>query len=71
MKLAIKVKPHAKKTAVEQQPDGSFIVRVKEPATEGKANEAVIEAIAEFFKAPKRTVKIVRGHTSRNKIVEL
>ncbi len=71
MKIEIKVKPRAKKTAVEKQLDGSFIVRVKEPATEGKANEAVIEAIAEYFSVPKSQIKIIRGNSNRKKLIEI
>ena len=71
MKIELRVKPVAKKTVVEKQANGTFVVKVKEPAKEGRANQAVIEAMAEYFSVPKRSVAIVRGHTSRNKLIEI
>ncbi len=71
MKIEVRVKAGAKKTVGEKQADGAFIVKVKEPAKEGRANEAVIEALAEHFNVPKNSVVIVRGHSSRNKLIRV
>lgn len=71
MKIELRVKPGAKQTAVEKQSDGMFVVKVKERAQEGKANEAVIQAVAEHFGVPKFAVEIIRGHASRNKLIEI
>ncbi len=64
------MKPRSKISDVTAK-DGGYLVRVKEPAQDGKANEAVISALAKYFRLPKRAVSIVRGHQSRNKLVEL
>ena len=71
MKIEVRVKPGSKLTEVEKQPDGTYVVKVKERATEGRANEAVIEAIAEYFNVPKSAVDIIRGHKTRVKIIAL
>jgi uncharacterized protein len=71
MKIEVRVKAGSKQSAVEKQADGTFLVKVKERALEGQANGAVIEAIAEYFNVPKSAVAIIRGHKSRNKIIEL
>ena len=71
MKIEIRVKPGAKQTAVEKSSDGNYIVKVKAPAREGRANEAVVEFLAGHFGIPKRSVTIVRGQASRNKLVEI
>ena len=71
MRIEVWVKPRAKKTEVEKQADGKFVVKVKEPANEGKANQAVIEVLAKYFAIPKQAVTIVRGRTSRNKLIEV
>jgi uncharacterized protein (TIGR00251 family) len=71
MKIEVRVRPGAKRAAVETQANGALLVRVKEPAIEGRANEAVIEAIAEHFAVPKSSVTILRGHSNRNKLVEI
>lgn len=46
-----------------------FPVRAK--AQEGKANEAVVKAVAKFLRVPKSQVKIVSGLSSRTKILEV
>lgn len=71
MKYTIKVKTNAKKGAVEQAADGSLRVFVKAPPQEGRANEAVIEALASHFKVPKSRVAIVGGFKSKQKIIEI
>jgi len=41
------------------------------PAEGGRANAAVIEALAKHFSVPKRAVTILQGVTSRSKLVEV
>ena len=67
----MKVVPRAKKSGVEQMADGTWRVAVSAPAEGGKANAAVIEALAEEFDVPKSAVKIVRGLTGRLKEIEI
>ncbi len=71
MKLSITVKPGSKKTGIEIVNESEWIVRVNEPATEGKANLAIIEAIAEQLNVPKSKVILVRGSKSKHKIIEI
>lgn len=40
-------------------------------ARAGKANLAVTELLARYFAIPKSRITIIRGHTSRRKIIEL
>ena len=47
--------------------DGSLLVCVKEPALEGKANNAVIGELAKHYKVPKSSVKLKSGATSKYK----
>jgi len=49
----------------------TFLVRVKEPAREGKANVAIIKALAGYFGVAKSQVSILSGFTSRNKTLEI
>ncbi|MBI3395447.1 MAG: DUF167 domain-containing protein [Spirochaetia bacterium] len=71
MKIQVTVKPGSKKPGVEKNPDGSYVLRVRERAQEGKANQAVIEAMAEVLGVPKSRLQIVRGETARQKTLEL
>jgi uncharacterized protein len=71
MKYTIKVKTNAKANAVEEGPGGELRVLVKAPPQEGRANEAVIEALAAHFKVPKSRIAIVSGHKNKRKIISI
>ncbi|MBI1859766.1 MAG: DUF167 domain-containing protein [Deltaproteobacteria bacterium] len=71
MKLTIQVKPNSRIETIETLPNGTLVLKVRAPATEGKANTAVIEALATHFKVPKSRIQIVRGKASRTKVVEI
>lgn len=70
MKIQVKVKPRSKTEELSREGD-SFIVKVKEPPREGKANQAVIKLLAEHFGVPQSQVRILSGFRSRNKVVEV
>ena len=70
MRIQVKVKPNSRTEEVSQEGD-SFIVRVKEPPREGKANQAVVKLLAEHFSVPKSQVRILTGFSSKNKVVEV
>ena len=70
-RFEIRVKPRAKQPGVEKNEQGVLLVKVKEPAEDGCANAAVIEALAQYFQVPRRAVTIVRGLTNRRKFVQI
>lgn len=70
MKIEVKVKPNSKFEEVVQEEHG-LTVRVKDPPIEGRANRAVIKLLAKHFGVPESRVKILKGFTSRNKLVEV
>lgn len=71
MRISITVKPNARHEKVELLPDGSYRVAVNAPPTEGKANDAVIAALAKFFRVPRSHVAILHGQSGRKKLVEI
>ncbi|HEY8372440.1 MAG TPA: DUF167 domain-containing protein [Pseudonocardiaceae bacterium] len=75
MRIAVRVKPGARRTAVGGTwagPSGeALVVAVAAPAVEGKANEAVRRALAEAFGVRRQDVVIVSGERGRDKVVEL
>jgi len=70
MKIQVKVKPNSKTNEVNQEAD-SFVVKVKEPAKEGRANQAVARILAQHFGVPQTQVKILSGFKSKNKVVDI
>ena len=70
MKVKVRVKPGSKRVKVERVGD-TLVVSVRSPAREGKANAELTEVLAEYYGVPKSRVRIVRGHRSRDKVVEI
>ena len=71
MKITVKVTANSKKPRIEKQEDGSYRIYVRAQAIEGKANEDVIESFAEYFGVSKSKLEIIKGLTSKHKIVEI
>jgi hypothetical protein len=71
MRLAVKVTPGSKKPGIQRASDGALVVKVREPAADGRANDAVVEALAGHFGVPKSAITIVHGRASRRKLIEL
>ena len=71
MKIAVRVKTNARKNDVQELEAGAFVVYTTASPIEGKANAKVIELLAEHFGKPKRCITIVRGETSKEKIIEI
>lgn len=71
MKILVKAKPGSKEEKVEKTGEAHFTVSVKEPPREGRANAAIVRALAHHFSVPPSRVAIISGHTSRDKIVEI
>jgi len=74
MLISVKVIPRSRKNSVELEvgEEGERLkVRLTAPPVDGAANEALVALLAERLGVPKRQVMIVRGATSRQKVVEV
>jgi len=71
MMIEVKVKLRTKKAEVVEVGEGVFEVSVIALPDKGKANQAVIKALAEHFGVASSLIEIIRGHTSRKKIVSV
>lgn len=83
MKILVKAKPKAREEKVElvsqetlQFDNGKlemaiYKVSVKEAPVGGKANEAIIKALANYFEVSVSRVNLITGHSSKQKIFEI
>lgn len=71
MILTIKINPNASKTEIIDAQEGMLKIKVAAPPDKNKANEKLIEFLSEHFKVPKSKIRILSGHTSRLKRVEI
>ncbi|WP_029434106.1 DUF167 domain-containing protein [Blastococcus sp. URHD0036] len=71
MRIALRVRPGAGRTAVGGAHDGALVVRVAAPAVDGRATEVALAAVASALGVRRREVALVTGATSRTKVVEV
>ena len=67
--LELHVQPGAKRTEFAGKHGERIKVRLAAPAHEGRANEALVDFLADYYRVPRRNVTIARGARSRAKRV--
>jgi hypothetical protein len=67
----VRVKPNSKNPRIEEAADGSLTVYLKSPPSEGRANEELIDQLADRYGVPKSRVRIKSGAASRTKLIEI
>ena len=69
--LSLKVQPRASRTEIGAALGDELRVKVTAPPVDDAANEAVVRFLAEALDCPRSHVELVRGQTSRHKLVRL
>jgi len=71
MRIFVRVKANSKIEKIQKIDEKNFIVSVKAPAQENKANEAIIKTLANYFGVLKSQITILSGQKSKSKIIEI
>ncbi len=71
MKIIVKTKPGSKDNKIEKIDESNYIVYVKEPPIDGKANAAVIKLLADYFDISPSLIEIISGFMARVKVIEI
>ena len=69
--LSLHVQPGAKRSAVAGAHGDALKIRLAAPPVDGKANAELVRFLADAFGVPLRNVALVRGDTSRTKVVRI
>ena len=69
--LKVKVEPRSSRRGVSGIVGDALKIRVNAPPVGGAANEELVEVLSEEFGIKKPSIKIIRGHSSRDKVVEI
>ncbi len=69
--LAVRVHPGARKNDVAGIHAGAVKISLTTPPVDGRANEALIEFLADLLRVPRARVAIVSGATSRMKVLRI
>ena len=69
--LSVKVQPRASANEVGGEHGGELKVKVTAPPVDAAANEALVRFLAETLDCPRNRVELLRGQTSRHKVLKL
>jgi Uncharacterized conserved protein len=69
--LPIKAIPNAPRTQIVGWLGDALKIKVHAPPVEGRANDALCEFLADHLDLPRRAVTVLRGDTSRQKLVRI
>ena len=70
MIINVNVKPGKKEDRIDVK-EGAYFIEISEKAEKGKANLALIKLLAKHFKTSSANIRIVKGFSSRKKMVEI
>ena len=70
-RLEVKVIPGASRDEVAGTMGTAVKIKLRAPPVEGRANEALVEFLAEHLGLPRRAIALERGDTSRQKLLRI
>ena len=71
VKISLCVYPNASRNEMAGFTDGVLRVKVSAPPSKGKANRELITFLSRLLGVGKDSVNILKGHTTRNKVVAI
>jgi len=69
--VAVRVQPRSSRTELAGMMGSELKIKVTAPPVDSAANEALVLFVAETLHLPRRAVTLIRGQTSRHKILRL
>jgi uncharacterized protein (TIGR00251 family) len=69
--VSVRLQPRARRNEVVGERAGAILIRVTAPPVDGKANAALCAFVARAAGVPPSRVSVVRGQTSRDKVVRV
>jgi hypothetical protein len=69
--LAVKVQPRASRNEIGEALGNELRLKVTAPPVDAAANEALVRLLAETLDCPRNRIELVRGHTTRHKVLLL
>lgn len=71
-KIKIKVLPRSSKNEIiGELTEGTLKIKLKAPPVDGEANAELIKFLSKEWKIPKYKIKILKGQTSKTKLVQI
>ncbi len=71
MKIVVVAHPNSKKPRIEKDLTGMLHIYVNQPPLKGKANNAIINALVEYFDINRNSIVLLSGIRSRMKVFRI
>ena len=71
MIINVKVKLNSGKQEVVKISENEYVVSLKKPAEDNKANIELIKLFSKYLKISPKDIKIIKGLKSKNKIIKI
>lgn len=72
MKITVQLKPNSRhRQEVIKNPDGTYTIYTKAPATENRANQSAIALLSDYFSVPKSCIRLTKGRAAKHKTFEI
>jgi hypothetical protein len=71
VRFEVHAKPRARSSRVAGTREGALVVQLAAPPVDGEANAELVATLAKALEIPRRDVVLVRGESSRTKVVEV
>jgi uncharacterized protein (TIGR00251 family) len=68
-RLAVKVTPNAGRSEITGIKEGVLQIKIGAPPDKGKANKELVDFLSEKLGIRKSSILIIKGGTSRNKVI--
>ena len=69
--LSVKLQPRASVDEIGEPLGNELRIKVTAPPVDAAANQALVRLLAEKLDCPRNQVQLLRGHTSRHKLVKI
>ncbi len=71
VRIEVKALPRSSKNQVQGEQDGALKVKLAAAPVDGEANQALVKYLASYLDIPRRNVVLLKGESSRNKVLEI
>ena len=69
--ISVRAKPRSSLSALEQEPSGIWVARLRSSPVDGKANAELVALVAKHFGCARSSVAVISGATARLKLVKI
>lgn len=70
-KISVHVAPNSSRSEIISRGPGPWKIKLAAPPIDGKANDELIDVLADEFDCAPSLIQVVKGHTSRTKQVKI